>query len=257
MRTDMLRELERIVRLAGDMVREAHDIEQVTTEKNGAADLVTKYDVAVQGFLKRELLTLLPEADFFGEEGEHAALTQPWTFIVDPIDGTTNFVRRLHYSNISVALAHDGQVEYAAVYDPFADQMFSAQKDCGAFCNGLPIHVSDKDMAHAVFLCGSTIYDHSLTEQNFSLLRQLYDRGLDYRRFGAAALDLCQVAAGRVELFYECRLSPWDYAAGSLIVAEAGGIVTGFDGKPMDVLRPSSVFAANANCHGVLHELTL
>ena len=257
MRTDMLRELERIVRLAGDMVREAHDIEQVTTEKNGAADLVTKYDVAVQGFLKRELLTLLPEADFFGEEGDHAKLTQPWTFIVDPIDGTTNFVRRLHYSNISVALAHDGQVVYAVVYDPFADQLFSAQKDCGAFCNGLPIHVSDKNMAHAVFLCGSTIYDHSLTEQNFSLLRQLYDRGLDYRRFGAAALDLCQVAAGRVELFYECRLSPWDYAAGSLIVAEAGGIVTGFDGKPMDVLRPSSVFAANAKCHGVLHELTL
>ena len=112
MRTDILQELERIVRLAGNLVREAHDIEQVTTEKTGAADLVTKYDVAVQGLLKRELLTLLPEADFFGEEGEHAALTRPWTFIVDPIDGTTNFVRRLHYSNISVALAHDGQVEY-------------------------------------------------------------------------------------------------------------------------------------------------
>lgn len=197
MRTDILQELERIVRLAGNLVREAHDIEQVTMEKSGAADLVTKYDVAVQGLLKRELLTLLPEADFFGEEGEHAALTRPWTFIVDPIDGTTNFVRRLHYSNISVALAHDGQVEYAVVYDPFADELFSAQKDCGAFCNGLPIRVSDKDVAHAVFLCGSTIYDRSLTERSFSLMRQLYDRGLDYRRFGAAALDLCQVAAGR------------------------------------------------------------
>ena len=216
MRTDILQELERIVRLAGNLMREAHDIEQVTTEKTGAADLVTKYDVAVQGLLKRELLTLLPEADFFGEEGEHAALTRPWTFIVDPIDGTTNFVRCLHYSNISVALAHDGQVEYAVVYDPFADELFSARRGGGAFCNGLPIHVSGKDMAHAVFLCGSTIYDRRLTEQSFSLLRQLYDRGLDYRRFGAAALDLCQVAAGRAELFYECRLSPWDYAAGSL-----------------------------------------
>ena len=257
MRTDILQELERIVRLAGDLVREAHDIEQVTTEKTGAADLVTKYDVAVQGLLKRELLALLPEADFFGEEGEHAALTRPWTFIVDPIDGTTNFVRRLHYSNISVALAHDGQVEYAVVYDPFADELFSARRGGGAFCNGLPIHVSGRDMAHAVFLCGSTIYDRRLTEQSFSLLRQLYDRGLDYRRFGAAALDLCQVAAGRAELFYECRLSPWDYAAGSLIVTEAGGTVTGFDGKPMDVLRPSSVFAANAACRGVLRELEL
>ena len=257
MKEHMLQELERIVRCAGDMVREAHDIEQVTSEKNGAADLVTKYDVAVQGFLKRELLTLLPEADFFGEEGDHAALTQPWTFIVDPIDGTTNFVRRLHYSNISVALAHDGQVEYAVVYDPFADELFAAQKDCGAFCNGLPIRVSDKDMAHAVFLCGSTIYDRSLTERSFSLMRQLYEKGLDFRRFGAAALDLCQVAAGRVELFYECRLSPWDYAAGSLIVAEAGGTVTTLADTPLDVLHPSSVVAANAKCHGVLKELAL
>ena len=253
----MLKELEAIVRRAGELVREAHDVERVTSEKTGAADLVTKYDIAVQGFLKRELLALLPEADFFGEEGDHAALTRPWTFIVDPIDGTTNFVRGIAFTNISVALALDGQVEYAVIYAPLLDELFSAQRGCGAFCNGLPIHVSDKDMAHAVFLCGSTIYDRSLTEQNFSLLRQLYDRGLDYRRFGAAALDLCQVAAGRVELFYECRLSPWDYAAGSLIVVEAGGIVTGFDGKPMDVLRPSSVFAANAKCHGVLHELTL
>ena len=257
MRTDMLKELESVVRRAGEMVREAHDIEQVTTEKTGAADLVTKYDVAVQGFLKRELLTLLPEADFFGEEGDHAALTRPWTFIVDPIDGTTNFVRRLHYSNVSVALAHDGQVEYAVVYDPFADELFSAQRDCGAFCNGLPIHVSEKDMAHAVFLCGSTIYDRTLTERSFSLLRQLYEKGLDFRRFGAAALDLCQVAAGRVELFYECRLSPWDYAAGSLIVTEAGGVFTALDGTMPDVLRPSSVFAANAPCHGVLRELKL
>ena len=213
--------------------------------------------MAVQGFLKRELLTLLPEADFFGEEGDHAKLTQPWTFIVDPIDGTTNFVRRLHYSNISVALAHDGQVEYAVVYDPFADELFSAQKDCGAFCNGLPIRVSDKDMAHAVFLCGSTIYDRSLTERSFSLMRQLYEKGLDFRRFGAAALDLCQVAAGRVELFYECRLSPWDYAAGSLIVTEAGGTVTTLADTPLDVLHPSSVFAANAKCRGVLKELAL
>ena len=253
----MLEALIEIVRRAGDMVLSAHDIQNVTREKHGPADLVTQYDEAVQAFLRRELLRLLPEADFFGEEGDHAKLTQPWTFIVDPIDGTTNFVRRLHYSNISVALAHDGQVEYAVVYDPFADELFSAQKDCGAFCNGLPIRVSDKDVAHAVFLCGSTIYDRSLTERSFSLMRQLYEKGLDFRRFGAAALDLCQVAAGRVELFYECRLSPWDYAAGSLIVAEAGGTVTTLADTPLDVLHPSSVFATNAKCHGVLKELAL
>ena len=248
MRTDILQELERIVRLAGNLVREAHDIEQVTTEKTGAADLVTKYDVAVQGLLKRELLTLLPEADFFGEEGEHAALTRPWTFIVDPIDGTTNFVRRLHYSNISVALAHDGQVEYAVVYDPFADELFSARRGGGAFCNGLPIHVSGKDMAHAVFLCGSTIYDRSYTDRHFAILRHLYDRCLDYRRFASAALDCCMVACGRAEIFFECRLSPWDYAAGSLIAQEAGGVAVRLDGSFLDPLRPGSVFITNAAC---------
>lgn len=253
----MLEKIVAAVRAAGDMIRDAHNIERDTREKTGAADLVTKYDVAVQEFLRRELLGICPEADFFGEEGQHETLTKDWAFIVDPIDGTTNFVRRLHYSNISVALAHDGQVEYAVVYDPFADELFSAQKDCGAFCNGLPIRVSDKDVAHAVFLCGSTIYDRSLTERSFSLMRQLYEKGLDFRRFGAAALDLCQVAAGRVELFYECRLSPWDYAAGSLIVAEAGGTVTTLADTPLDVLHPSSVFAANAKCHGVLKELAL
>ena len=108
MRTDMLQQLEGVVRRAGDIVREAHDIERATMEKHGAADLVTKYDVAVQGFLQRELLALLPEADFLGEEGDHTTLTRPWTFIVDPIDGTTNFVRGFAYTNISVALANAG-----------------------------------------------------------------------------------------------------------------------------------------------------
>ena len=253
----MLEQIIGIVRRAGDIVLSAHDIQNVTREKHGPADLVTQYDEAVQVFLRQELLKLLPEAEFFGEEGERPALTHPWIFVVDPIDGTTNFVRRLHYSDISVALAQDGQTQYAVVYDPFADELFSAQKDGGAFCNGLPIRVSERDMAHAVFLCGSTIYDRSLTEQNFSLIRQLYEKGLDFRRFGAAALDLCQVAAGRVEVFGECCLSPWDYAAGSLIITEAGGIVTDFTDTAPNVLRPSSVFASNARCHSVLKELEL
>ena len=227
-------------------------------EKSSHVDLVTLYDPMVQEFLRSRLQTLLPEAGFLGEEdATHDIAGRRQLFIVDPIDGTTNFVRRLHYSNISVALAHDGQVEYAVVYDPFADELFSAQKDGGAFCNGLPIRVSERDMAHAVFLCGSTIYDRSLTEQNFSLIRQLYEKGLDFRRFGAAALDLCQVAAGRVEVFGECCLSPWDYAAGSLIITEAGGIVTDFSDTAPNVLRPSSVFASNARCHSVLKELEL
>lgn len=103
----MLEQIIDIVRRAGDIVLSAHDIQNVTREKHGPADLVTQYDEAVQVFLRQELLKLLPEAEFFGEEGEQPALTHPWIFVVDPIDGTTNFTRRMNCSSVSVALVHN------------------------------------------------------------------------------------------------------------------------------------------------------
>lgn len=248
----MLDRLIAVVRRAGDMIRDAHDIEKDTREKNGAADLVTKYDVAVQAFLQRELLALVPEADFLGEEGEHEALDKPWVFVVDPIDGTTNFVRHMHHSNIAVALVHEGCVAYGVVYNPFTEEMFAARRGGGAFLNGRPIHVSDRDMSHAITMCGSTIYDRRFTDRSFSLMRRLYDLGLDFRRFGSAELDVCYVACGRAEVFFECRLSPWDYAAGSLILTEAGGKITRLDGSPIDPYRGGSVWATNGICHSVL-----
>lgn len=248
----MLDRLIAVVRRAGDMIRNAHDIEKDTHEKNGAADLVTKYDVAVQAFLQRELLALVPEADFLGEEGEHETLDKPWVFVVDPIDGTTNFVRHMHHSNIAVALVHEGCVAYGVVYNPFTEEMFAARRGGGAFLNGRPIHVSDRDMSHAITMCGSTIYDRRFTDRSFSLMRRLYDLGLDFRRFGSAELDVCYVACGRAEVFFECRLSPWDYAAGSLILTEAGGKITRLDGSPIDPYRGGSVWATNGICHPAL-----
>lgn len=251
----MLDRLIAVVRRAGDMIRDAHDIEKDTHEKNGAADLVTKYDVAVQAFLQKELLALVPEAGFLGEEGEHETLDKPWVFVVDPIDGTTNFVRHMHHSNIAVALVHEGCVAYGVVYNPFTEEMFAARRGGGAFLNGRPIHVSDRDMSHAITMCGSTIYDRRFTDRSFSLMRRLYDLGLDFRRFGSAELDVCYVACGRAEVFFECRLSPWDYAAGSLILTEAGGKITRLDGSPIDPYRGGSVWATNGVCHPVLELL--
>ena len=160
----MLEALIEIVRRAGNMVLSAHDIQNVTREKHGPADLVTQYDEAVQAFLRRELLRLLPEADFFGEEGEHPALTRPWVFVVDPIDGTTNFTRRMNYSSISVALVHNGQTEYGVVYNPYVGELFAARRGHGATLNGAPIHVSGNDVPHAIVVCGSTIYDRTYTD---------------------------------------------------------------------------------------------
>lgn len=253
----MLDEIVTIVRQAGDMLLQARDVESVTAEKHGAADLVTSYDLAVQDLLRRRLLALLPEADFLGEEGEHEALTKPWIFVADPIDGTANFVHDMHYSNVSVALVHEGVTEYAAVCDPYRGEVYAARRGGGAFCNGRPMAVSTRDADHAIVLCGSTIYDPALTERHFSVMRKLYDRCADYRRFGAAALDLCQIAAGRAEIFFECRLRPWDFAAASLLITEAGGSFTTLEGGAPDVLRPGSVFASNARCRGIREELEL
>lgn len=251
----MLEKIIAIVHQAGDMIRDAHHIERDTREKTGAADLVTKYDVAVQEFLRRELLAICPEADFFGEEGQHEALTKDWTFIVDPIDGTTNLVRELHYSNIAVALCHQGQVRYAVVYNPFVEELYAAERGHGATLNGRTIHVSDHDAAHAICMCGSTIYDRRYTDRSFAIMRWLYDHTLDFRRFGSAELDICQVAAGRIEVFFECRLSPWDFAAGSLILEEAGGRLTRLDGSAIDPREPGSVWATNDKCRALYREL--
>lgn len=251
----MLKKIIRVVEDAGEMIRCAHHVEEDITEKTNPADLVTKYDTAVQEYLRRELLKLMPQAGFLGEEGEHGALNSAWTFVVDPIDGTANFVRDFGHSNISVALVKDGVSEYGVVYNPFRGELFAAQRGQGATLNGRPIRVSDHDAAHGFLLCGSTAYDRELTDRHFAIMRTLYERMADYRRMGAAALDLCYVAAGRVEVFFECRLRPWDIAAGSLILTEAGGKVTQLDGTPLDVLHNSSVFAANQPCYALIETI--
>lgn len=251
----MIDKIVAIVYEAGKIVRNARRIEQVTREKNGAADLVTEYDEGVQAFLKEKLTAMMPEADFFGEEGEHPVISKDWAFIADPIDGTTNFVRGLHFSNIAVALTYRGQVRYAAVYAPYTDEMFAAERGRGATLNGVPIHVSDRPPDHAIVLCGSTIYDRSYTDRSFALMRYLYDNALDIRRFGAAELDACQVAAGRAEIFFECRLSPWDFAASSLIVEEAGGHLTRLDGSPVDPWQGGSVWCTNDKCFEIYKKL--
>ncbi len=246
---NMLEQIKDVVLQAGELIRCAHHIEEDTQEKNGPSDLVTKYDLAVQNFLRRELLRLLPEADFLGEEGEQDNVPDAaWIFVVDPIDGTTNFVRNMGHSCISVALVHNGKPEYGVVYNPFREEMYAARRGEGATLNDQPIHVSDYPADHGLALFGSTIYDRELTDRSFAMMRLLYDRCADFRRLASAALDLCYVAAGRAEVYFECRLRPWDFAAGSLILEEAGGTLSTLDGQPVDILHNSSIFASNALC---------
>ena len=254
----MLEQIIEVVRRAGEMVLSAHDIAAGTHEKTSAADLVTEYDLAVEAFLKEQLPPLCPGSIFYGEEeAENADPSRGWAFIVDPIDGTTNFVRGLRQSAISVALARDGQVEYAVVFDPYKNEMFSARRGGGAFLNGAHIHVSGKPLAEGIFGMGTAIYRREYLEPTMRVTEQLFRRACDFRRLGAAALDLCDVACGRVELFFEYSLCPWDFAAGSLIITEAGGHISTLQGGPLALTERCSVWASNDVNKDILRELEI
>ena len=252
----MLEQIIHIVRQAGEIILSARDIAGQTHEKTSAADLVTEYDLAVERFLKEKLPPLVPGSIFFGEEEkENADPGQDWAFIVDPIDGTTNFVRGLRQSAVSVALAKDGTVEYGVVYNPYRDEMFSARRGGGAFLNGMPIHVSSRPLSKGIFSMGTSIYRPEYFARTMRLTEQLFRRSCDFRRLGAAALDFCDVACGRTEAFFEFSLCPWDYAAGSLLVEEAGGAVCTLEGGPLPVTALSSAWASNQVNKDILREL--
>lgn len=229
---------------AGKIIMNADRNTETVEEKTGHANFVTSYDKAVQEMLKKRLLEILPEAVFVGEEEDvHREIQKGYSFIVDPIDGTTNFIRDMHCSTVSIGLLLDAEPVYAAIYNPYLSELFTAQKGQGAFLNGQPIHVSGKPLSESIILFGTSPYYPELAKKSFELLINLFNRALDVRRFGSAAYDLCMVAAGRAELFFEMQLSPWDYAAGSLIVKEAGGQATQLDGTPLSYGHPCSVLA--------------
>ncbi len=233
------------------------DMARAVTVK-GAADYVTKVDFAVQEYLRAELAKLAPDTGLLSEEQENRNLNPSGSYwILDPIDGTTNFVRGLRQSAISVALARDGQVEYAVVFDPYKNEMFSARRGGGAFLNGAPIRVSEKPLAEGIFGMGTAIYRREYLEPTMRVTEQLFRRACDFRRLGAAALDLCDVACGRVELFFEYSLCPWDFAAGSLIITEAGGHISTLQGGPLALTERCSVWASNDVNKDILRELEI
>ncbi len=242
----MLEALIQIVREAGGILLGAHAQLQDISSKEGKANFVTKYDVAVQQFLQDRLSTAFPSASFLGEEGGAKQVLQSGdTFLVDPIDGTTNFITGYHHSSISVGLARDGQMYAGVVYNPYLDEVFSAQQGKGAFLNGSPIRCGSRGLAQGTVGFGTSPYHPDLTDATFKLLKKLYRASLDIRRSGSAALDICYAAAGRTALFFELILEPWDYAAASVIVSEAGGACTQLDGSAIALDKGCSILAGN------------
>ena len=222
----------------------------------GPADYVTQVDTDIQGFLAKELGNLFPEIQFLGEEEGLHEMTGDTYWILDPIDGTTNLIHDYQHSVVSLALYEKGKITLGIVYDPFREDVYHAEKGKGSFLNGAPIHVSDAEtLAETIIAVGTSPYDRELAKENFERIQRIFDKSQDIRRTGSAALDLAYVACGRTGGFFEPRLSPWDFAAGMLLVAEAGGQVTDFAGEPLDLLKRGSVVASNGKVHEELRGL--
>lgn len=219
-------------REAAKLILEACSI--LAEEKTGQRDVVTEYDRKVQELLVERLGAEVEGARFFCEENDRQdAVDAEHLFVIDPIDGTMNFVRHFNHSCISVAYMSRGELLAAAVYNPYVDEMFTAVRGKGAFLNGKPIHVEDVPLCDTIACFGTSPYSPELADKTFALVKKVHLITLDIRRQGSAALDLCSAASGRAGVYFEENLSFWDYAAGMLIVEEAGGIVRTTEGKPL------------------------
>ncbi len=223
-------------------------------DKKGAIDLVTDVDVAVERMFRDLVAERFPDHQVLAEEfgGDAAAPRGPcWVF--DPIDGTTNFAHGLPIFCSSLALEIDGVAEVAAVYDPNRRELFTAERGGGAFLNGRPLCVSATSALVDAMLVTGFPYDvHSRIAEIVGLFGEFVGRARAVRRLGSAAIDLCYVAAGRMDGFWESDLKPWDIAGGALIVAEAGGRITNMDGSAF-ASRGRHVLASN----GLLHDAML
>jgi len=242
----LVQKMTEVVRECGKYILNADRSAIAIDSKAGPANFVTEYDKKVQDLLEEKLMEIVPDAKFVGEEENSEKVTEKGKyFVVDPIDGTTNFIKDYHVSCISVALIEDGKVQIGIIYNPYLDEMYWAQRGMGAYCNDKIIQVSNQPLSNGIVLFGTAPYYEELNQLSFQMAYDYFKQALDIRRSGSAALDLCAIAAGRAELYFELRLSPWDYAAGSLIVEEAGGIVTTVEGEAISLDKPCSVLAKN------------
>jgi len=222
----------------------------VRIDKKGAIDLVTEVDVAVERMFRALVAERFPDHAVLAEElGEIGTTTSGPCWVFDPIDGTTNFAHGMPIFCASLALEIDRVPEVAAIYDPTRRELFTAERGGGAFLNGRPLRVSAAhDLINAMLVTGFPYNVHQRVEEIVGLFAEFVARARAVRRLGSAAIDLCYVAAGRMDGFWEGDLKAWDIAAGALIVAEAGGRVTGMAGQPFDS-REGHVLATNGLIH--------
>ena len=247
---ELLRQAGRIVQEAGARLEDRNLASRVHAK--GPTDFVTAVDTEVQEQIRARLQALDGTIQFMAEEKENAAIdpSSP-VWILDPVDGTTNLIHGFRHSAISLALAEGGRVRLGLVFDPFAGELFSARRGGGAFCNGRAIRVSGTAcLADSLCSVGTNPGRREEAAAAFARARRIYDRCHDIRRLGAASVELCYTACGRLDAYMEHGLKPWDYAAGGLILTEAGGRLTAWDGTPPSLYAANcAILATNGRVH--------
>ncbi|WP_192347620.1 inositol monophosphatase family protein [Algoriphagus sp. Y33] len=249
--TQLLEQTQSIAKEAGAFIRrERQHFDLNKVEHKGFNDLVSYVDKEAEKIIVNKLSQILPEAGFITEEGTNTTRAEEFNWVIDPLDGTTNFIHGVPIFSVSIALMEHGEVILGVVYEVNLHECFYAMKGAGAFCNDTPIKVSAaKTLSESLIATGFPYYNFDLIDKYLAALKSLMKSSHGARRFGSAAVDLCYVAAGRVEGFFEYNLNSYDVAAGTLIVEEAGGKVTDFSGG-RDFVFGREILATNEKIHG-------
>lgn len=253
-KTELLQDAVRISRLAGSLLKDRL-LTDFSVMHKGDVDLVTEMDRSAQDLIEREILVKYPDHGILAEEDLDLHGSSGFLWIVDPLDGTTNYAHRFPAFSVSIAVVYEDETLCGVVYNPVSDEIFKAVSGEGASLNAMPLKVSDAGQLTDSLLGTGFPYEIRETPQpTLGYFERFVRKAQDIRRCGSAALDLCFVASGRLDGFWELGLKPWDVAAGALIVREAGGKVTDFSGKElgMDV---SQVLASNGNIHAQMMEV--
>lgn len=248
-----------LVRDGGQLIlaRDDRSLPSLQIEKKSEDNYVTEVDYAVQHLILDRLAELTPGYAVIAEEAEARAFdSHRPTWILDPVDGTTNLMRDLRLSAVSLALHADGQMQLGMIYNPYANEFFLAVAGGGSYMNGQPIRVSTRTrLRDGLIGFGTTPYIRQNAHRTFTLLEKVFLQVLEIRRTGSAAIDLAYVACGRLDGFFEMTLQPWDYAAGMLLIREAGGVITNWQGETPGLSSGDSILASNGDLHKPLLDL--
>ena len=239
---------------AADLILHANEIDRKTSNKSTITDLVTKTDKNAEQVIKDDILAKFPDHSILAEESGETKSSSEYLWVIDPLDGTTNFVHGLSPYCVSIALLKNNTPLLAVISELPAENLYWAVKGNGAFCNGEKISVSPRKSINDSLLITGFSYQHdSKWETNMKLFKDFTKISHGVRRIGSAAADLCYVASGKADAFWEIGLYPWDSAAGILLVDEAGGKVTRMDGKPYNIFD-EQILATNNLIHDEMLE---